>query len=224
MDASGYSLSDIAALMGNRDGGVFGGSAGSGMGILIILFFLIFATGGLGGFGARAAVADGGFATSAEVQRGFDNQNTIANQRETLSAVTAGTAQAVAATNQTFHDLLGALDNRYNEITRDIGTLQVSQAELLANQNQCCCNTLRAIDSVNYANAQNTAAIQSSIMSGINDIKAQLSQNKIEALQSEVEALRLAQATSNVVRYPNAWTYNAGPSPFCGGCGCGCGV
>jgi len=218
MDASGYSLSDIAALMGNRDGGVFGGGS-SGMGVLIILFFLIFA-GGFGGFGARAA--DGGFATSAEVQRGFDNQNTIANQRETLSAVTAGTAQAVAATNQTFHDLLGALDNRYNEITRDIGTLQVSQAELLANQNQCCCNTLRAIDSVNFNNATNTAAIQSSIASGISDIKAQLAQNKIEALQSEVESLRLAQATSNVVRYPNAWTYNAGPSPFCGGCGCGC--
>ena len=218
MDASGYSLSDIAALMGNRDGGVFGGS-NSGMGVLIILFFLIFA-GGFGGFGARAA--EGAFATSAEVQRGFDAQNDMANQREILSAVTAGTAQSVAATNQVFHDLVGYVGDKYNELDRDVLGVSAAVQQSIANENQCCCNTLRAIDSVNYNNATNTAAIQSSIASGINDIKAQLAQNKIEALQSEVESLRLAQATSNVVRYPNAWTYNAGPSPFCGGCGCGC--
>lgn len=218
MDASGYSLSDIAALMGNRDGGMFGGGS-SGMGVLIILFFLIFA-GGFGGFGARAA--DGGFATSAEVQRGFDNQNTVANQRETLAAVTAGTAQSVAATNQVFHDLVGYVGDKYNELDRDVLGVSAAIQQSISNQNNCCCNTLRAIDGVNYNNATNTAAIQSSIASGINDIKAQLAQNKIEALQSEVEALRLAQATSNVVRYPSNWSYNAGPSPFCGGCGCGC--
>lgn len=208
MDASGYSLSDIAALMGNRDGGVFGGGS-SGMGVLIILFFLIFATGGLGGFGARAA--DGGFATSAEVQRGFDNQNSMANQREILGA-----------TNQVFHDLVGYVGDKYNELDRDVLGVSAAIQQSISNQNQCCCNTLRAIDGVNYNNATNTAAIQSSIASGINDIKAQLAQNKIESLQSEVEALRLAQATSNVVRYPSNWSYNAGPSPFCGGCGCGC--
>lgn len=207
MDASGYSLSDIAALMGNRDGGVFGGGS-SGMGVLIILFFLIFA-GGFGGFGARAA--DGGFATSAEVQRGFDNQNSMANQREILGA-----------TNQVFHDLVGYVGDKYNELDRDVLGVSAAIQQSISNQNQCCCNTLRAIDGVNYNNATNTAAIQSSIASGINDIKAQLAQNKIESLQSEVEALRLAQATSNVVRYPSNWSYNAGPSPFCGGCGCGC--
>jgi hypothetical protein len=47
-----------------------------------------------------------------------------------------------------------------------------------------------------------------------------MAQNKIEALQSKVSELQLAQATSNVVRYPNSWTWNAGQSPFCGGCGC----
>ena len=174
-----------------------------GWGILIILFFLM--SGGFGGWNGN-----GGVATSAEVQRGFDNQNTIANQRETLSAVTAGTAQAVAATNQTFHDLLGALDNRYGEIVRDLSGIQVAQTQALANQNECCCNTLRAIDSVKYENAQNT-----------NKILEAMAQNKIEALQDKVRSLELAQATDNVVRYPNAWTYNAGASPFCGGCGCG---
>ena len=175
-----------------------------GVGLLVVLFFLM-AFGGFGGLGGNGTAA-----LSNEMQRGFDNQNMIANQRENLSAVTAGTAQAVAATNQTFHDLLGALDNRYGEIVRDLSGIQVTQAQALANQNQCCCETLRALDAVKYDNAQNT-----------NKILEAMAQNKIETLQSEVDSLRLAQATSNVVRYPNAWTYNAGPSPFCGGCGCG---
>ena len=174
-----------------------------GVGLLVILFFLM--SGGFGGWGNN-----GGVATSAEVQRGFDNQNTIANQRETLSAVTAGTAQAVAATNQTFHDLLGALDNRYGEIVRDLSGIQLSQAQSLANQNECCCNTLRAIDSVKFENAQNT-----------NKILEAMAQSKIEALQSKVQALELAQATNNIVRYPTTTAYSAGYNPFCNGCGCG---
>lgn len=176
-----------------------------GWGILIILFFLM--SGGFGGWNGN-----GGVATSAEVQRGFDNQNTIANQRETLSAVTAGTAQAVAATNQTFHDLLGALDNRYGEIVRDLSGIQVTQAQALANQNQCCCETLRALDSVKYENAQNT-----------NKILEAMAQNKIDALQEKVSALELAQATQNIVRYPTSTVYSSGCNPFCN-CGCGCGV
>ena len=45
-----------------------------GVGLLVILFFLM--SGGFGGWGNN-----GGVATSAEVQRGFDNQNSMANQR-----------------------------------------------------------------------------------------------------------------------------------------------
>lgn len=174
-----------------------------GVGLLVILFFLM--SGGFGGFGANNQVA-----TSNEVQRGFDNQNSMANQRELLSAVTAGTAQSVAATNQVFHDLVGYVGDKYTELDRDVLGVSAAIQQSIANENQCCCNTLRAIDSVKYDNAQNTSKILEA-----------MAQNKIEALQDKVRSLELAQATGNVVRYPNAWTYNAGPSPFCGGCGCG---
>lgn len=187
-----------------------------GVGLLVILFFLM--SGGFGGWGAN-----GGAATSAEVQRGFDNQNSMANQRELLSAVTAGTAQSVAATNQSFHDLLGVIDNRYNEVTRDIGALQVSQAQALANQNACCCETLRAIDGVNYTSALNTASINATSTANTQKILDALAQSKIDELQNKVSALELQNAVSNVVRYPISSTYNAGMSPFCN-CGCGCGV
>lgn len=47
------------------------------------------------------------------------------------------------------------------------------------------------------------------------DYDEALAQNKIEALQSKINSLELAQATSGVVRYPSATTYTAGMSPFC---------
>jgi len=177
-----------------------------GVGLLVILFFLM--SGGFGGFGGYGAA--GGVATSNEVQRGFDNQNAMANQREILGAVTAGTAQSVAATNQVFHDLVGYVGDKYTELDRDVLGVSAAIQQSIANENQCCCNTLRAIDNLKYDNAQNTSKILEA-----------MAQNKIEALQGKVAELQLAQATQNVVRYPQAWTYNAGPSPFCGGCAFG---
>jgi len=174
-----------------------------GVGLLVILFFLM--SGGFGGFGGYNQAA-----TSNEVQRGFDNQNAMANQREILGAVTAGTAQSVAATNQVFHDLVGYVGDKYAELDRDVLGVSAAIQQSIANENQCCCNTLRAIDSVKYDNLQNT-----------NKILEAMAQNKIEALQDKVRALELAQATNTVVRYPTQTTYNAGIGPFCNGCGCG---
>lgn len=197
---NGYSLADIGALMGSNGG--FGG----GMSWIAILFlFVLLGGNGFGGWGANAQVA-----TSNEVQRGFDNQNTMANQREILGAVNAGTAQSVAATNQVFHDLVGYVGDKYAELDRDVLGVSAGIQQVIANENQCCCNTLRAIDSVKFENAQNT-----------NKILEAMAQNKIEALQEKVRSLELAQATQNTVKYPNTFSYNAGPSPFCGGCGCG---
>ena len=207
---------DLGALMGRSDG-LFGGGSGGGLlfAILLIVLFM-----GNGAWGAGR----GAFGTEAiqnQMQQGFDNQNTMANQRETLAAVNAGTASSIAATNQTFHDMLGVFADKYNEITRDISGLQVGQANMLANQNSCCCSIQRAIDGVNYANAQNTAAINANVTAQTQKVLDALAQNKIASLESQVADLRLANQMQNVVRYPNGWTYNAGTSPFCGGCGCG---
>ena len=77
-------------------------------------------------------------AIQADVNRGFDNQNLQAQTRDILGAVNAGTAQAVAATNQTFHDTLATTQNFYNELARDVATLSVGQANTLAKINECC--------------------------------------------------------------------------------------
>lgn len=188
-----------------------------GIGLLVVLLFLM---GGGNGFGFG-----GNGNLSTQMQNGFDNQNTIANQREALTAITNGTAQSVAATNQTFHDMIGYVGDKYNEITRDLGSIQVAQAQALANQNQCCCEQKLLMTEQNAQNKYdallNTNALSNKIDSGFNSIREKLDANKIEDLQSQVSQLQLQMATMNTVKYPNSWTWNAGASPFCGGCGCG---
>ena len=109
------------------------------MGIFGLLILLGILNGGFGGgFGGGNGNSN---AIQNDINRGFDNQNLQAQSRDILGAVSAGTAQAVAATNQTFHDSLAAMQGLYNETARDIAALGVGQAQILANQNECCCST-----------------------------------------------------------------------------------
>lgn len=202
---------DMSAVLGNRWGGYpYGSGFGFGdNGMMGILFLVLLLGGGFGGgWGNRGAF--GTEAIQNQMQQGFDNQNTMANQREIL-----------AATNQVYHDITGYIGDKYAELDRDVLGIGSTLQQVMANQNQCCCSTLRAIDGVNYANAQNTAAINANVTAQTQKVLDALAQNKIASLESQVADLRLANQMQNVVRYPNGWTYNAGQSPFCGGCGCG---
>ena len=152
-------------------------------------------------------------AIQADVNRGFDNQNLQAQTRDILGAVNAGTAQTVAATNQTFHDNLMAMQGLYNETARDIAALAVGQANALANQNECCCATKQLIMQNNYDGAMRDAATNANFTAQIQGVKDMIAQNKIEALQAQVSQLQLQAATSNVLRFPNAWTYAGGVFP-----------
>ena len=72
----------------------------------------------------------------------------------------------------------------------------------------------------NYDSALRDAATNANFTAQIQSVKDMYAQDKIDALQNRVNYLELQNATANVVRYPNSWTYNAGTSPFCG-CSCG---
>lgn len=190
-------------------------STGGGLWLFAILALMW--GGGFGGFGNNGfanAIGYQNLATQNDVQRGFDNQNSMANQREILSAVTNGTAQSVAATNQAFHDNLNVIQDKYGELTRDIYGVSGQVAQVLANQNDCCCSTKMLIQETAAQNRYDGAINTQKILDA-------LAQNKIEALQGKVQQLELQQAVAGVVRYPNSLTYNAGQSPFCN-CGCGC--
>ena len=225
-EGNGYSLADIAAAMGGNGG--FGGMGGS----WLTLLFLIVLMGGNGfGFGNNGfanAIGYENLATSNEVQRGFDNQNSMANQREILAAVNAGTAQSVAATNQVYHDIVGYVGDKYSELDRDILSVGSAVQAGIANQNQCCCDTKMLIQETTAQNRydalKNTNDINAVTIGQTQKILDALAQNKIESLQNQVADLRLANQMQGVVRYPASWTWSAGPSPFCNCNGCGCGM
>ncbi len=201
---------DMSAVLGNRYGYPYGGGFGFGGGdggLFAILLIVLLMGGGAWGMGNRGAF--GTEAIQNQMQQGFDNQNSMANQRELLSA-----------TNQVYHDVTSYIADKYAELDRDVLGIGSTLQQVMANQNQCCCSTLRAIDGVNYANAQNTAAINANTTAAVQKVLDAISQNKIEALQGRVNQLELNNAVAGVVRYPTTFSYNAGQSPFCGGCGC----
>lgn len=216
------SASDVA-LLNRGDGFGWGGDGGAFMWIFALL---ILAGGGFGGWnnGFNNAIGYENLATSNEVQRGFDSQNQISGQREILSAVTNGTAQSVAAVNQTFQNTLGVIEDKYNETTRDLAGLAVGQANLLAKQNECCCETKQLIMQNNYDAAIRDAATNANFTAQIQGVKDMLNQDKIESLQAQVSQLQLAQATNGMLKFPSSWSYGAGPFPpiFGGCCNNGC--
>ena len=207
----GSGITPVMPVGGYGDG-MFGGG-NSFIWIFGLLILLGLFNGGFG-FGGNTG------ATSNEVQRGFDNQNAMANQREILSAVNAQGQAGIAATNQTFHDSLAAMQSLYNETARDIAALQVGLAQALANQNSCCCETKSMIQQSNYDAAMRDAATNANISAQIQSVKDMLAQDKIEALQSQINTLTLQNQLAGVVRYPMNTMYGV-PSPCFGGCGCG---
>ena len=194
----------------NMGGDGFGG--GGLWLIAIIILIMLFGNGGVGG---------NSNAVQADVNRGFDNQNLQAQTRDILTAVNNGTAQSVAATNQSFHDSLAAMQSLYNETARDIASLAVGQANALANQNACCCETKQLIQQTNYDGAMRDAATNANFTAQIQSVKDMIAQNKIESLQAEISQLQLAQATAGMLKFPNSWSYGAGPFPPIFGCPCG---
>lgn len=206
------SPADVAAVTGNN--GNWGGADGWG-GMIWLFAILALMGGGFGGFGGNNSNA-----LQADVNRGFDNQNLQAQTRDILAAVTAGTAQSVAATNQVYHDITGYVGDKYMELQRDVGALAVGQANMLANQNQCCCNIQSLIREMNYEAAMRDSATNANIVAQNQRVLDAIAENKIEAMQNRINQLELQNQLQNVVRYPSGYTYNAGQSPFCGGCGC----
>ena len=212
---NGLSASDVALMTNNGWNG-----DGWGSSMMWIFALLILAGGGFNGFGGfNNAIGYNNLATQNDVQRGFDNIGLQDQSRDILNAVTNGTAQSVAATNQSFHDTLAVVTDKYGELQRDIAGLAVGQANALANQNACCCETKQLIMQNNYDAAMRDATTNANFTAQIQSVKDMIAQDKIDALQSQVNQLQLAQATSGMLRFPNSWSYGAGPfPPIFGGC------
>ena len=131
--------------------------------------------------------------------------------------------------------------------------VQSQMCNMAAQAQDCCCQTQRAIDGVNYNMATNTCAIQNTIQGSTRDILENnnsntraildfLTQSKIDSLQAENQSLKLAASqanqnsyltatldaqTSELIRRINPMPVPAyqvpAPYPYCGAYNNGCG-
>lgn len=204
---TGYNLSDIAAVTGNRNGdGMFGDN-----GWWIILLFL-FAGWGRGGFGFGGGGENGvmpPYATQADVRAAVDQQTLLSK----LDQQTYGLADSTYALNNAittgFHGVDNAICTLGYNITGSINDIahQISD---------CCCTTQRAIEKgfadTNYnlatlscdtrrAIADSTRDIIDNNNAGIRSILDFLTNDKIATLTAENQNLKFAASQANQNAY-----------------------
>lgn len=209
-----FSPADIAAMSGDMGGNN--------------AFFWIFALLLLGGMGGGGFCGNNGYrpqyATQTDVQNGFNFADLQDQNRDIMNAITGGTAQAVAATQQAKYDNINVMKDVQMALGQQIADVRSMEQSILGNQNECCCGTKMLIaeqaanTNAQIAKNQYDLSMQ---MAGLEQrLTSKMDSNEIQNLRDQVAQLQMQQATAGVVRYPNSWTFNAGqfPNCFCGGC------
>lgn len=222
--SEGYSLSDIAAVSGNR-GGMFGDGAGFGGWWIILLFLFAFGGwgGGWGGYGGNSAAgvtADIGYnfdiaevssgikGLASSTSNGFYNlQSQIANTGfETIQAINAGTVSGMQNTNVLQAQI--AADSAASQLASCQLNNSMGQGFAALNYNlatEACADraavTTAARDIIDNANA-NTRSILDFLV-----------QDRITALTTENQALKgqISQSEQNAYLI-NALRPAAGPA------------
>jgi hypothetical protein len=244
--ATGYALGSDS---GNNSGnGMWGGDGWWA----IILFAMIFGWGrggfGFGGFGGGASTDPvlQGIATRADV-----NEAIAFNGLERgISAIQQGICDSVYALNNA---VTGGFNSTNVAMLQGFNGVDKSLCQLGYNLQDCCCQTQNAIQGVRYDMATQACDTRNTIQNSTRDIIDNANanyrglmdfmvQSKIDSLQSENQALKLAASQANQNSYLTA-TLDAqtnelirrinpmpvpayqvpAPYPFCGsGYSCGC--
>ena len=174
------------------------GGDGSFMWIFGLLILLGLFNGGGFGFGGNGNTN----ALSADMQRGFDNQNTMAQTRDILGAVTSGTAQTIAASTQNASNAINAIKDGNAALIREFGNVETALTGLAGKQQECCCSILRAVDGANY----NTTVQIQKVLDAI-------AGNRMADMQNQINQLQLQNSLSGVMRFPSSWTFTGGVFP-----------
>ena len=192
-----FSLSDIAAATRGNDCEGFGG----GWFLIVVLFLFMF---GFGGNGWNRQNDYGQYATAASQQQIlFGQQFGQINDRLTNlgNGICSLGYEMQGGIGQLGKEMALAQNGTNMALMQTGNAIQGQLAEY-------CCNTQRAIDGVNANIDAKFAALE----------KSQLEQ-RIAQLEQSNDQLFVREQLYGVVRYPNGYSYNAGPSPFCnGGC------
>lgn len=220
--ASELTPADIRACTCGNDGYNNGGMFGNDWAWIIILLLFGYGGRGFGGFGGGFGGGNGGCyapcATQADVRAAVDQQTLISK----IDQQTYGLADSFTALNNTLNNNFRGIDNAICTLGYQN---QAGVNALSAQLAQCCCDTKGAIKDVAYGNAVNTNAIQQQISSCCCDVEKMnlqsrfdaqayncntlqaidklgdriidyMSNEKVQALRDENQALRLAASQS----------------------------
>lgn len=226
LGGGGMGPADVAAVMRGNYGNGYGDGWGGGCWWIVILFFaLMWGGNGWGNNGFQNAIGYENLATSNEVQRGFDNQNSMANQRDILAAVQGNALQEMQNNNQNTQYVTGQVNDKYNELQRDIAGVAMTQQAAMGQQSQCCCETKMLISEVasnqRYESAMQNNALMQAIREEGAATRQQADQRYMAEQDRRIAKLEMQNAMAGVVRYPMSTAYNAGFNPFCN-CGQNC--
>lgn len=201
-----YSLADIAAATG-RDNNDCGWGDGGAWWIIILFLFVFCGWGGSGnGFG------NNGTTTREEISYGFD-MNGLENG---IRGIQNGLCDGFYAINTSLLNGFNGLTNTTNQGFNGLNTVITngftaaelarcnSQAQLMAQLNQmqyasqdCCCQTQRAIDGVNYNLATQSCDTRRAIADAARDIIDSANEN-YRALHEENVAIQMSQKDDRI--------------------------
>ena len=209
----GYSLADIAAATGNN-GRNNDGFAGDGSWAWVLIF-LIFAFGGWGrngyGFGGgTGSVSDNYVLASdfATLQRQIDSSTATLERK--ADATQQGLCDGFYAMNtgmlNGFSGVQQAMCQGFSGINQAISNSAFNTERGLWNLSSqfadCCCQTQRAIDGVNYNMAMNTNGIQQTLCNTTRDLIENQNAN-YRALHDEIVANRMEDKNAQIAAQQN---------------------
>ena len=192
---NGLTASDVALMQ--KDSGYGWDSSFMWIFALLILLF------GGNGFG----LGGGGLLQQGDLQRAID-----------LNSIQNGQRDIEARTQEVGSEVISQMKDLAMNNLGEIRDVQATIQQGFAEQQRCCCETLRAIDGVNYNASLNTASINATTVAQTQKILDAITTNRMNDMQNQINALQLQNAVAGVVRYPAQTSYCSGANPF--GCGC----
>lgn len=190
-----YSLSDVASVVRNNDDvSGFGGGAWW----LIVLFLFAFTRNGWGRNNNAEPVTEAGLCSAMNFN---DLQNSIGRLSDMTKEQTSIISNGIC-------DLGYKMQSDISGLGRDVALGQAGISQ------QICKNS----GDIKYDMAMGFAAVNKNVDDKFAQMEKYQRDQTIAAQSARINQLELAQQMANVVRYPTAYAYSAGPSPFCGGC------
>lgn len=226
----------VGQSIGNKDGGCYGypmmpvmpaygmgyGMGGYGMGgfgygndwWILLLLFCGWGNGGWGNNGNNGALNYelGKVATTNDVASGFSTSAIMSNQRDIQLSQQQGFSDVQQTLCQGFSGVNQTLMNGFHGVDNAICTLGYNMQggfnQLSHQLSDCCCQTQRAIDGVNFNAERNACNIQNAIYNSTRDIidsnrcgfdriAGLLTQQEIDRLRSENQTLRFEKSQAN---------------------------